>query len=481
MSLRINTNVPALTAHRNLSNSMQQMTSVMARLSSGLRINTASDDPAGLIISEGMRAQLKGLNQAIRNSQDAINMTKTAEAALDEVQRLLNNMRALAVHSANTAVVDAAQLQANQTQIQSAIQSIDRIGSQTQWGTKKLLDGTAGTNANITNSNYVTSIYVGSTFNGKSIANGPVTLQRVTAAEQAVITTANNFASMNTVVTQIGTFVINGYAFHSNGTMTVGQLITKINEAAPTTGVVASLVGTNIQLRTIDYGASKRVDFFDPSSVLHNAPFTSDEGVDAVFNVSMTTVEGVQTVPMTGGRMAGDSGLRLTDSWGNSIMLTPAGNQAFNPAAQAAYVTAGAVQFQVGANAGQNISYSMPTIFANRLGTGAVPGQSVATIDLTSPQGAQDAIRIIDAAIMELALLRGRLGSFQANYLESNVRSLNIATENMASAESQIRDADMAIEMTEYVRLQILQQSGMAMLAQANQAPQNILQLLRGA
>ncbi|MFN8220363.1 MAG: hypothetical protein U0S12_09585 [Fimbriimonadales bacterium] len=172
MSLRINTNIPALMALRNLNQTDGEMSGTITRLSTGLRINSAADDAAGLIISEGMRSQLKGIDQAIRNSQDAVNMTKTAEGALDEVQRLLRNIRGLAVHSANSAVVDSNTLQANQTQIRSTLQSINRIAEQTQFGNKKLLDGSAGAMANITNATLADSIYERHVQHGETVVSG---------------------------------------------------------------------------------------------------------------------------------------------------------------------------------------------------------------------------------------------------------------------------------------------------------------------
>jgi flagellin len=143
-------------------------------------------------------------------------------------------------------------------------------------------------------------------------------------------------------------------------------------------------------------------------------------------------------------------------------------------------VTAGSVRFQIGANADQGVQVSLPVMFANRLGTGVVGGMTLADIDVTTSTGAQNAMRIIDDAIQQVALQRGDLGSFQKNFLDSTVRSLGIAQENLTSTESTIRDADMASEMTEYTRLQILGQSGIAVLAQANQIPQGVLRLLQG-
>ncbi len=484
MSLRINTNVPAMNALRNLSQADLMMNTSITRLSTGLRINSAADDPAGLIISENMRSQLRGIGQAIRNSQDAINMSKTAEGALDEVQRLLRDIRGLAVHSANSAVVDSATLQANQTQIRSTLASIDRIARSTQFGDKKLLDGTAGALANITAAGLANSIFMGSTFNGDTIASGPVTVARVTQATKALVTMGKGFASANAIVTTAGSFVINGYSIQTDGTESVSSLVTRINEMSTTTGVTAQLSGSGpvtVVLSQNDYGSQHSITMFDASTILNNATSANSVGADGVYNVTVLTDNGLQTVPFTGGRSAGDSGLKLTDNYGNSILLSENGNANITGLArQLGVVTAGNVRFQIGANSDQSTTFSMPVVFANRLGTSAVAGKTLADLDVTTPQGAQDAMNIIDDAITQLAQMRGELGSFQKNFLESASRSLDVANENLTSSESAIRDADMASEITEYTRLQILKQSGMSVLAQANQAPQSVLSLLKG-
>lgn len=450
------------------------------RLSTGLRINNASDDPAGLIISENLRTQILGIDQATRNAQDAVNMTKTAEAALEEVQSLIRNMRALAVHSANTAVIDANMLQANQAQIRNAVQSINRIAEQTTWGTKKLIDGTAGAQANVTNNAAVGSIYIGGTFQGESVASGSITMTRVTQAERALVTLGGSFASASSIVTTPGSFVINGYSFSTDGSESVQSILTKINSMTGTTGVMAQMTGSgpvSLTLSSVDFGAGSQVNFFDPSQVLHNASSATDAGVNAVFNISVQTGNGLQTSTFTGGQAAGTSGLRLTDNWGNVVLLTEQGNNTA-AATQIGVLTSGSVQFHIGAGANQAVSYSMPNAYANRLGTGVVAGKDLSLLDVTTQAGAQDAIKIIDAAVTQLAQWRGDIGAFQVNFLESTIRSLGVAKENLSASESQIRDADMAMEMTNYTKLQILQQSGMAMLAQANQAPQSVLQLL---
>lgn len=473
-----------MNALRNLGNVDSQMGTTITRLSTGLRINTAADDPAGLIVSENMRSQLRGIGQAIRNSQDAINMAKTAEGALDEVQRLLRDMRALAVHSANTAVVDSATLQANQTQIRSTLQSIDRIARDTTFGQKKLLDGTSGAVANITASSLANSIYMGSTFNGEIVDNGPITIARVTQATKAVVTMGKGFASSNTIVTTPGTFVVNGYAITTDGTESISSLVNKINSVSSTTGVTAQLSGSGpvtVVLTQAEYGSQFAINLFDTSNLINNSSSASASGVDGVYNVSMTTSAGIQTVPFTGGRSSNESGLRLSDGTGNSIVLSENGNANITATArQLGAMTAGSVRFQIGPNGDQSTAYSMPVVFASRLGTSAITGVSLADLDVTTPQGAADAMKIIDDAITQLARMRGELGSFQKNFLESTARSLEIANENLTSSESEVRDADMAAEITAMTRLQILKESGMSVLAQANQSPQGILNLLRG-
>lgn len=474
-------------ALRNLGGTFEMIGKQINRLSTGLRINSAGDDPAGLIISENMRSQLKGLDSAIRNSQDAVNMAKTAEAALDEVQSLLKQVRGIAVHSANSAVIDSAQLQANQSQVRSILQSIDRIATGTQWGQKKLLDGTAGITSAITAPSLVASMYIGGTFNGFTTASGNVTVTRTTQATAAALNGNTTYAATTSLV-PAGTVVLNGFSVTSTGTDSVTSFANKINELSSQTGVVASVIPSAgnqiIRLSQTTEGAQYKINLTDPGQIINNAA-AALAGTDGAYAVTAPTLQnGVvtnSTATFTGGRGPGDSGLKLTDTYGNLLMVTPGGNAGtWNANTLVGTVTSGAVQFQVGANANQSVMFAMPKTFASDLGVGAVSGQTLATLDVTTTTGANNAMAIADAAITQLAQLRGNLGSFQANYLESNVRSLGVARENLTAAESQIRDADMAVEMTRYTQLQILQQSGMSMLSQANQQPQSILQLLRG-
>ncbi|MBS1705635.1 MAG: hypothetical protein JST40_07150 [Armatimonadetes bacterium] len=488
MSLKINTNLQAMNALRNLSGTSLNLSDTMSRLSSGLRINTASDDPAGLVISEGMRAQIHGIDQAVRNSQDAINMAKTAEGGLSEIQGLLTSMRALAVHAANTAVVDANQLSADQGQIRSSLESINRIATSTQWGNKRLLDGTAGVTSAVINSTALSSAFFGSDFGDSTLISGQVTINQTVAALAATLTTGRTFANSSAVVPTTGSIIINGYSISSDGTDTVQSLATKINAVSQQTGVVAAIVsvGPNVSVRLTNKttGSQFPLNLTDPNHILHTTSSVTYTGTDAQYDVTANTANGSQTVTFIGGRATGDSGLKLTDDKGNTITVTQAANDnwgsLFATPPQAVQIYAGSAQFQIGSEANQTIFVALPNVFTNNLGTTAVSGLSLADIDVSSPSGASDALKVIDEAITQIARSRGTLGSVQSNFLESNVRSLEVAKENVSASESAIRDVDMASELTRYTQLQILQQSGLAVLSQANQQPQSILKLLQG-
>ena len=485
MSLRINTNTAAMTALRNLTNVSDNFIRSIERLSSGLRINRGADDPAGLIISENLRAQILGLAQATNNAQDAANLVKTAEGALDEIQNLLRTMRQLAVHAANTGVNDLNAVQADQTQIRSALESINRIAEQTQFGTKRLLDGTAGITAQVTDPVRLAGIFIGSTFNGQTVQSGNVTISVTNPASRATIAGNATYSSVNsTVIATGGTVVINGQSITVSGNDTVQTLIDRINALTSVTGVSAMFSFAHssgvVYLTQVNYGANFRIEVHQSTTILFSSGnTTSSQGTDAVVTVQLNTSAGVTSATFTGGRAAGDSGLKVKDSYGNTLLLTEAGNNTGVTNAKVAVVTAQSLVFQIGANAGQVARVSLRDTRAHQLGTTVVAGKSLQDIDVTTQQGAQDAIRIIDEAISQISQLRGNIGAFQKQVLESTIRSLNIARENLAASESAIRDTNMAEEVMNYTKLQILQQAGMAVLAQANAVPQSVLALLR--
>ncbi len=475
MSFRINTNISAMGALRNLNSTNIEANRSITRLSTGLRINSGADDPAGLIISETFRAQIAGIDQAVRNNQDAMNFAKTAEGALNEIGTLLKDARALAVAGANSATLSDSQVQANQSQLNSIAESISRIAQQTQFGGKKLIDGSAGVVASSISAANVSYINFGGTFNGQAItADSLVTVNVTTDAERATLTGSRTFALATTTMTA-GSFSLNGKTFTTSSSDTISDVVARINQSSDVTGVTAAWsAGSGVVLTSKAYGASAEVNLNDASGVLLSAAgATSDSGVNAVASVSVTVGGSAATVTFDQG-----SGLNLRDSYGNTITLTENGNL-LAAATSVGQLNVGTTQFQIGANAGQTAGLSLGNFASSQLGSGVVSGLNLSNLDITSGAAATQAMQVIDKAIEEVSGARGAIGNFMRNTLESQVRNLGVAKENLAASESAIRDADVAEEMTKFTKLQILQQSGLAMLAQANSAPQSVLSLLR--
>jgi flagellin len=500
MSLQINTNVTALDALRNLTNASNAVAGSIQKLSSGLRINQAADDPAGLIISESLKAQINGTNQAISNAQDATNVIKTADGALSEVNSLLDNIRQLAVHAANTGANDQIAVQADQTQIASAIQSIDRIATQTQFGSKNLLDGTSGTTASVVNTTDISGISIGGTFGGVAAQNGTVNVVVSNVATRAQFSGAGlaSYASINASISTVnggttgsgGTVVINGQSIAVSGSDTVQTVLNKINNLAGTTGVSADFTTVNgsgsIVLTQQNYGANFSINESESSPLLAGTAGTLIAGANATITVIASgLVNGVSTsivATFVGGRSATDSGLKVTDATGNSILL----NEAIQTASSVAgtqftvgTVTSGALQFQIGANAGQTVTASLGNIRVSQLGNTTVAGSNLSLLDVTTEQGASNAITQTDEAIAQVSQLRANLGAFQSQTLQSTINYLGISSENLSAASSQITDTNVAEEVVKLTKNQIIQQAATSVLAQANSAPQGILRLLQ--
>ncbi len=460
MSFRINTNINAMTALRSLNMTSEAQATASQRLSTGLRINSGADDPSGLIAAQGYKSQIGGLSSALSNNQAAMNYAKTAEGGLDEVNNLLSGARALAIANGN-ASLDSTAKAANQTQLNNILSSIDRIAQTTQFGSKKLLDGSSGVTANVVD----TSKFANASFTG-NFGSGPVT---VGGNADVSVTTAAAFANVNgsrsysagTVLTGAGSFSLNGTTFTTTATTTRDQLVAQLNAASAQTGVLAT-TGVGVNLSSTSYGSAAKINLADATGVISVAPGTATaSGVDAVASVTF----GGQTVSFNQG-----SGLNLKDASGNTIGLTAAGNTT-GLTANALQVSAGAANFQIGANAGQTAVLSLGKFDSGTLGLSGLDISGVA-------QAAS--LTAIDSAITNVSNARGNIGSFMKNTLQSNIRSLGVAQENMSATLSNIQDTDVAAEMTNYSKLQILNQSGISMLTQANSGPQSVLALLRG-
>lgn len=394
MGLRINQNIAAMNAYRNLSVTDTQMSKSLEKLSSGYRINRAADDAAGLSISEGLRAQVGGLKVAVRNAQDGVSVVQTAEGALTETHSILQRMRDLAVQSSNSGSQDAAAQSAANQEFGQLKTELDRIANTTSFGTQKLLDGTYGSSYKSTTATAAFS----------AITVTPATDDSLTLTGATV-----NGSTQNITATVAGGTYNSPTAY-----------VNAVNAALTTALKAAGGTGTEVQMSAN----------IDPTGA----------------GVSYT--------------LSGAAG------------FTPGGTLVNNPALAAASAGSGGT-FQVGANNNTQEQISV-----------SIAKQDSATLGLTSTSlqdtaSSQTAITDIDNAIKQVSDTRASLGAYQ-NRFEHTINNLNVAVENLSASESRIRDTDMAQEMVSFTRSQILSQAGTAMLAQANQAPQSVLSLLRG-
>ena len=517
MSLRINNNIAALNGHRNMVRNDAAVSKSLERLSSGMRINRAADDAAGLIISEQMRAQLTGLSQAVMNSEQAVTLVQTAEGALDEMSNLLNKARSLAIHAANDGLNDTNQLQADQSELDNIVDSMGRIASDTQFGTKKLLDGTLS-NAKI-NDKTLASAFSASGLNTNTLTVS-ITASGVRATPSAPSTMANaNVAAIFNTITTGASVDLNAtfkaattFSFSSNAATTVAPVnvtvaagstmasaLSALNNASSANGVSVSIgAGGVFTIAAADIGTYANGMTFSitgsGSTNTYSAMGAGVTGTNAVADLYYDTTPAA-TVAISG----------LTSSRGTSLSAYTAASGG-SPAKSATVVfnearlTAGAAfsyasalavsggaTFQVGANANQTAQVSLKSMTTNVLGLNSKIASGATTTSMeTLKTGqfllngkAQDAIMVIDKAIDDVTTARGALGAFQSNTLETAINSLRATQENLTHAESTIRDVDFAAESAQFTKNNILVQSSTAMLAQANQLPQNVLKLLQ--
>ena len=558
----INHNMNALNAHRNMGVNNTNAGKSMEKLSSGLRINRAGDDAAGLAISEKMRGQIRGLTQASRNASDGISLVQTAEGALNETTNILQRMREISVQSANSTntETDRAALQEELNQLTT---EINRIGNTTEFNTQKLLNGGAGSssNANITDAasasvttgafatkdlSQVTvdaSIKVdGTTFNISDALKDNFTsadqvidkLNKVTAGEKKLsdvvdiskngtklVFTAKSTGKSSSV--EIST--TNDEVAQMLGYNSATDLKTKANgegnnatvqkhglESANVLGNGAAInvnkgdsfkiqVGSDSAV-SVKFDSAKKYDVANADANVAQAAreeYVKDvnaalqkAGLSDKVEASLSNDNKLQLISKSGkdiklteGTVGGADGIKTTTKVGNV-------NQVVGAGAQGAGFE---VNLQIGANSGQAMNLSIADMRAAALGITGNTGQAgfsstnnvtngtdtistEASLDITSATNASKAITAIDSAMEKVSSERARLGAVQ-NRLEYTISNLDNTAENLTSAESTLRDVDMAKEMMEYSKNNILSQAAQSMISQANQQPQNVLQLLR--
>jgi flagellin len=487
MALMINTNMYSLNAARNLGKSQSSLELSLQRLSSGLRINSAKDDAAGLAIASRMTAQIKGLDQAARNANDGISASQTAEGALQQSTDLLQRIRELAVQSANdtNSATDRASLQSEVSQLQ---QELNNIANTSAFNGKNLLDGSfVGAQFQVgANSGQVIGISIQS---ARSSDIGDNALS-VNGTINAAVAAAASLPSANNVAAQ--TLTISGGTGSANVAVAAGDsasaIAANVNAVAASTGVTAS-AQTNALLSSIGAGTVSFNLFGSNSSavaVSANVVNANDlSSVAAAIN-NVTASTGITAI-------ASGTSIALTSSTGTDIGIsayTNSGSTAtasFRGAAGTTAVTltsGGNNASRVGGTVSLSSSaaYSVNTTATGTLFTSATSVSSlsaVSAINIGTQSGASSALQVIDSALGAINGQRGSLGALE-NRFQSVIANLQTSSENLTAARGRIQDADFAHETSMLTRAQVLQQAGTAMLAQANAVPQSVLSLLRG-
>jgi len=491
---RINTNIQSLVARRALAlnnNSLQQS---LERLSTGLRINTGKDDPAGLIASETLRAGIRAISTAISNAERADTIVNVAEGGLQEISSLLLDLENLIDQTANEAGLTPEEISANQLQIDSILQSIDRLAEATAFGNKKLLNGsldftTSGVNIDESTGTALTDLDRVQ-INAAKVPAGSfrqVNVNVVAGSEFAYISalgagtdgggSLDGTLAAATTIQVRGNFGSDIISFASGATAV--QIAAAVNGSKELTGVSATASAatggaTSVVFQSTGFGA----DAFVSVSVLENltafssqAANATDYGVDGTVTVNGANaiVRGLDASVRTGGLSLD---LTLTPTFGG----TAGGTTSFE-------ITGGGAIFSISPTVSLSGQETIGVTEVSSAKLGSTGTGYLATLksglanDLSSKNFAS-AQRIVREAINQVASLRGRLGSFQKDTLTTTINSLRVARENVTAAESAIRDADFAAETSNLTRAQILVNSSTAILQIANAAPQNVLALL---
>ena len=473
-------NVGALNAQHNLNRSSDKLNTSIERLSSGFKVNRGADGPAALTISEKQRAQIAGLRAAIDNSEKAVAVVQTAEGALNEINSLLVKVRSLAIDSANTGVNDEDALAANQSEIANALDTINRVANNTQFGEKKLLDGSAGLSG-ITTDADVTFLKASAETSAGSYA-----VEVTTEAEAANV---NGTADQTAALAQDETLTVNGVSITLNTGLTQSQVQDRINEFTGQTGVVAEQDPTTgntgkTRLRSVEYGTAASIQVVsnvDEGALGTTSGFgttqKSDTGVDIAGTIGGFAATGVGAV--LSGTEGLSKGTKISVGENSADKARTVGGTGDTSQGQVT-ISNNSLIFQIGASQGQTVSVAIDSVEATGLGIGVTGNQftSLNDIDVTSASKSQDALGVIDAAIDEVSNLRGTLGAFQANTLESTANNMRTTLENTVNAESVIRDTDFAEEISNFTNSQVLVQAGTSVLSSANQSSQLILSLL---
>ena len=490
MSQVINTNIASLNAQRNLNASQGEANTALERLSSGLRINSAKDDAAGLAISERFQSQISGLNQAQRNANDGISLAQTAEGAMDEITNNLQRIRELSVQAAN-ATNSISDRQALNQEVQQRVEEINRIASQTSFNGLKVLNGTFGTQTFQVGANTGETIGIsGLDSRGSQLGNVLKSTSGMLDDNVPVATESKNI-TVDGSTNLAGSFSIDGTSINigAGPVTTVEELGTAIQDAITADGTFTNITvsGDDTTGRITVTNASgddvpvsfNITDNSTPANTVISENLNArGGGIDAFFDAGNTetfdfeingvsfSAENVGSLEDVVGQInarSNETGVKANlDKSNSEIIFSSSFGEGFDVNIDVDFDDDGTADWSVNESA---------TVAANTV--------SLNDTDISTPEGADLAMITVDAAIDQINSFRAELGAVQ-NRFESTIANLATTSENLSASNSRIRDADFAAESAELARTQVLQQAGLSVLSQANARPQQVLQLLQG-
>ncbi len=463
--MKINHNIAAQIANVNLKKDETRVSKSLEKLSSGYKITKAADDSAGLAISNKMRTQIRALDQASRNSEDGQSIVQTADGALNEVMSILHRIRELGVQNANDTYTleDRA---ASQAEIDQLLDEVDRISSTTEFNGKSLLDGSS--------SRTVTSNVDGVIAMKASMEVPKGTYQfEITEAAQPAIVEDFSYTLPSSGTSQL---VINGTSIELSASDSEESAGEKIVDACSKMDIDVEISGTSLNLTTRATGSNQRI------IISQGGASDAKIGTDAQLTLAQND-EGVEGGFSENAKVsANGSQVTIKDNGGFEMLLeipdtNPAGGDLADTNVTLEVYEAGYMGMQIGANEFQVLNMNFDEISCNTLSLRDGNGQNL--INVCSQYGAGQTIAALDVAIQRVSAARSELGAYQ-NRLEDTVSSLDVAVYNVTNSMSRIIDTDMAEEMTQYTQLTVLQQAATSMLSQANNKPQEIMNLLQG-
>lgn len=497
MGLRINTNITAIRALRNLRINDRNQARSLERLSTGLRIVRASDDPSGLVISEQLRTQISSLNQAVDNSQAAANLIATADAALGEINDLLIQIRDSVTFALNTGPASPEQIAAEQDAVDQAIAAIDRIANTTRFADTPLLNGNRAIQV-LETSNEINDLNVRSVSFAAGATSATFSVQVNVSGQFALISLDGfNVPANSSVTLRItgvrGTADVTVGTSAADATSQVVAVTSAVNRVAGFTGVFASNVGSQVRLRSEDVGANQAITV----EVIAGNGTSFNGAVRPVgtrrFDTGQNYELSINGVQFEGNGRRFSVVNQFLDAEFSLAPLTPLGTYSFRVRNSGLFfqlntepLPTDGVQVGIRPMNAATLGFEEIQDFIARHnggGAGALQGGFLTSLrtgapnDLVNDPG--NAALIVDAALDQVSGVRGFLGALQAQTIEPNIDALEVAIENLQASESSIRDLDFAEETSIFTRNQILFQAGTAVLASANLIPQTVLTLLR--